>query len=172
MERLAQAHARPAAEGHADLLQARIERGAAPRVAPGQGRRLLGKRPFRTGATPTDEATDPQMHHHRPAADRLVRDAAGVATVDSPRAVPAGRAASCDSPAAGLNMNHVVKDEQALQAEANQMGKQGRDAQNGTSDVARSRGHEHCKGVPYCAPASRNVGQSHFGREPLVQYQP
>jgi hypothetical protein len=73
------------------------------------------------------------MHHHVPRTERLVRDAARVATVDVARAPTAGRASGRLHVPTGIDMDDTIEYEGALDSETGQVGKEIRDAQVTTS---------------------------------------
>ena len=78
------------------------------------------------------------MHHHVPRTERLVRDAARVATVDVARATTAGRASGCLGDSTGFDMDDIIEDEGALDAETGKVGKEIRNAQVTTSGADAS----------------------------------
>jgi hypothetical protein len=78
------------------------------------------------------------VHHHVPLTERLVRDAARVATVDAARATTAGRASGCLHVPTGFDMDDTIEHEGAFDSETGQVGKEIGDAQVTTSGADAS----------------------------------
>ena len=100
---------------------------------------MLGERPPPTAFVPAKEAADAQVHHHLSPTDRLVRDAACVATVNAARATSAVRASGCVGHPAGFYVHDAIQDERALDTETDQLGKELWNAQMNTSGAAAPR---------------------------------
>ena len=137
-QRFGQARSWSTTQRHTDVLQRPSEQRATTRIPWGQVEYLLSEGPPWTGLALTQETTNTQVHHHLPLAERLVRNAAGIAAVDVARTVTTGWAPGCGSHPVGFDMDDAIKNEGALDTETSELWKEIGNTQMGTSEAVAS----------------------------------